>query len=282
MRDTLPFDNLTLPDNAAHVWLARPPACDPARLAARYLPLLSDDERARHRALMREVDRHAYLTAHALQRLVLAGYTGVAPEQLRFQRGARGKPHPVLAPPHDTLSCNLSHTSGLVGCMVTRGRACGLDIETVRSMDDMDGVADIVCSPAERALLDRLPTAERDRYFFSLWTLKEAYVKATGEGIGIDLTRVSFTLGAGAVACRLGGAPADADWQFQAGAPDAEHALAVALHRQLPRTPHPLLSDAHESARRGAPAYANATITIREVRLDTAEPDTMASSSSTR
>ena len=272
MRDTPPFDNLTLPDGAAHVWLARPPECDPARLAARYLPLLSDDERARHRALMREVDRHAYLTAHALQRLVLAGYTGVAPERLRFQRGARGKPHPELAPPHDTLSCNLSHTSGLVGCVVTRGRACGLDIETVRPMDDMDGVADIVCSPAERALLDGLPSAERARYFFTLWTLKEAYVKATGEGIGIDLTRVAFTLDTGAVACRLGNAPAGADWQFHAGAPDPGHALAVALHAPITGVPAGSVNGAR----------ASATITLREVRLDAVEPGTMAFSSSIR
>lgn len=257
-----PFRHLKLPDDAAHVWLARPPACNPALLAARYLPLLSDDERARHRALMREIDRHAYVTAHALQRLVLAGYTGVAPEQLTFQRGARGKPHPELAPPHHTLSCNLSHTSGLVGCVVTRGRACGLDIETMRTMNDMDGVADMVCSPAERALLDRMPLAERARYFFTLWTLKEAYVKATGEGIGIDLTRVAFTLDAGAVACRIGNAPAGADWQFHAGAPDAGHALAVALHGPL--------AGASGGATAGprTPTSAGATITIQEVRLD--------------
>lgn len=265
MHATPPFAHLTLPDDAAQVWLARPSACDPARLAARYLPLLSDDERARHRALMREVDRHAYLTAHALQRLVLAGYTGVAPERLTFRRGARGKPHPELAPPYDTLSCNLSHTSGLVGCVVTRGRACGLDIETVRSMDDMDGVADMVCSPAERTLLHRLPAAERARYFFTLWTLKEAYVKATGEGIGVDLTRVAFTLDAGAVACRLGSAPAGADWQFHASAPDTSHALAVALYGPL--------AGACDKAKAGSDNAmpAPATITIQEVRLDVAE-----------
>jgi 4'-phosphopantetheinyl transferase len=248
-----PFNNLPLPDDAAHVWLARPDACAPARLEAVYLPLLSEDERARHRALMREVDRHAYLTAHALLRLVLAGYTGVAPQTLRFRRDPRGKPHPELAPPHATLTCNLSHTSGLVGCVVTRGRACGLDIETVRPMDDMDGVAAMVCSPAERARLDALPAAERARHFFTLWTLKEAYVKATGEGIGIDLTRVAFTLDAGKVACDLGTVPAGAGWQFHVGAPDAGHALAVALQG----TP---------DGRR-----TSAAITITEVGLDAAK-----------
>lgn len=264
MRDRPPFGSLALPANAVHVWLARPPACDPARLAALYLPLLSDDERARHRALMREIDRHAYLTAHALERLVLAGYTGVAPELLRFQRGARGKPHPQLTPPHDTLTCNLSHTSGLVGCVVARGRACGLDIETVRSvedmgdMDDMDGLAATVCSPAERASFKALPAAERARHFFTLWTLKEAYVKATGEGIGVDLTQVAFALNAGAIACQLGAQPAGADWQFHSSAPDADHALAVALR----------VAQAGESTPAREQAQPVARLTVREVQLD--------------
>jgi 4'-phosphopantetheinyl transferase len=265
MQAAPPFRNLKLPDDAAHVWLARPPTCDPARLAARYLPLLSDDECARHRALVREADRHAYLTAHALQRLVLAGYTGVAPERLTFRRSARGKPHPELSPPHHTLSCNLSHTSGLVGCVVTRGRACGLDIESVRPMDDMDGVAEMVCSPAERALLGRLPSEERARYFFTLWTLKEAYVKATGEGIGIDLTQVSFKLDADVAECRLGAAPAGADWQFHISAPDAGYALAVALYAPTAGT------SSGAKAGFGDATPARATITIREVRLDVDE-----------
>ncbi|GJJ00873.1 hypothetical protein RugamoR64_14110 [Duganella rhizosphaerae] len=257
MRHSPPFGTTILPADAAVVWLARPGLHDPARLEARYLPLLDDDERARHRQLLRPADRHAYLAAHALQRLALAACTGLAPAQLRFRRGPRGKPSPELPAPHAALACNLSHTSGLVGCVLTRAGACGLDIETVRPLDDMEQIARLVCSPDELAQLAGLADHARQRRFFTLWTLKEAYAKATGEGIAIDLTRVAFAPDAQPLRCRLGAAPAGDDWRFHSEQLAGGHALAVAL--------------------RGA--AAGATVTLQEVRLDAAEPGNIAFSS---
>ena len=228
---------LALPENEVHVWLARPGLHGHAQLEARYLPLLSADERERHRAFHFAKDRHPYLAAHALIRLALSQYAALAPEQIHFSRGRNGKPRAELPAPHAALTCNLTHTAGLVGCVIARGRDCGIDIETRRALDDMDGIARLMFSADERGHLASLAEPARRHHFFTLWALKEAYAKATGEGIGGDLAQVSFALDDDGVHCRIGDAAVAAgQWWFHSASPCGEHALAVALRSPLPGT----------------------------------------------
>ena len=218
-----------MPKNEVHVWLAQPALSDHAQLEARYLSLLSADEREQHRKFHFAKDRHSYVAAHALIRLVLSRYAALPPEQIRFSRGKNGKPCAELPAPYTALTCNLSHTAGLVGCVIARGRECGIDIETRRPLDDMDGIARLMFSTAERRHLASLAEPARQHHFFALWTLKEAYAKATGDGIGSDLTQVSFTVDNDAVSCRIGTGATQGGWWFHSSSPSSEHALAVAL-----------------------------------------------------
>jgi 4'-phosphopantetheinyl transferase len=41
--------------------------------------------------------------------------------------------------------------------------------------------------------LERCADTERQARFVEIWTLKEAYVKATGDGLGADLSGFAFT-----------------------------------------------------------------------------------------
>ncbi|MGH9560290.1 MAG: 4'-phosphopantetheinyl transferase family protein, partial [Terracidiphilus sp.] len=49
-----------------------------------------------------------------------------------------------------------------------------------------------VFSAAERTQLDALPVAERPDRALSLWTFKEAYIKARGMGLSLPLQKISF------------------------------------------------------------------------------------------
>jgi 4'-phosphopantetheinyl transferase len=225
-----------LPENEVHVWLAQPALHDHAQLEARYLSLLSADEREQHRKFHFAKERHPYLAAHALIRLVLSRYAALPPAQIHFSRGKNGKPRAELPAPYAALTCNLTHTAGLVGCVIARGRECGIDIETRRTLDDMDGVARLMCSTDERRHLASLAAPARHHHFFTLWTLKEAYAKATGEGIGSDLTQVSFAVDDDAVRCSIGSGAPQGEWWFHSSSPSSEHALAVALRSPLKNT----------------------------------------------
>ncbi|HUQ81183.1 MAG TPA: 4'-phosphopantetheinyl transferase superfamily protein [Gemmatimonadaceae bacterium] len=81
------------------------------------------------------------------------------------------------------IDFNLSHSGSCALVGVARGRQVGVDVEQLRALHDLDGIADRVCSAAERAALSALAGPERDGAFFALWTRKEALAKATGEGL---------------------------------------------------------------------------------------------------
>jgi 4'-phosphopantetheinyl transferase len=228
---------LKLPENALHVWLAAPCQYQLDQLAARHYGLLDPDERERYHRYHFDADRQLYLAAHALLRLVLARYTGLAPSAIGFTRGANGKPEALLPPPFHDIRFNLTHTRGQVGCVLSRGHDCGIDIEGQRPVRDLDAIARMMFSPSEIGRLAGLGEDERQRHFFALWTLKEAYAKATGEGIGSDLTRISFIIdkmcsvgndSAEAVACRIAEQDAAPQWSFYAAALATGHALGLA------------------------------------------------------
>jgi 4'-phosphopantetheinyl transferase len=259
---------LSLPANELHVWLADPDRLDLAQLATRYGDVLSAEERVRYAGYRFDHDRRTYMAAHVLLRLTLARYTGQAPADVVIARGENRKPLALLPAPHQDITINLTHTRGQVGCVLARGRACGIDLESrpdPTALGELHDIARLVFAAPEIAQLERLEGETRTRYFFALWTLKEAYGKATGKGIIGDLTEVTFQLGpehielnhvsldrldpdpieAGrvegsdretepveigrAVAGRIGEVDAGPAWSFYSGLPTARHALGLAV-----------------------------------------------------
>ncbi len=134
------------------------------------------------------------LGARALQRAVLSRYVPrIAPRDWRFVRGESGRPS--LAPPFDAegLNFNLAHTPGLVVMAVGRVAHIGIDVEALDKRVPMP-VARRYFSEREVAALDALAPEDQPRRFLRLWTLKEAYLKAVGEGLAGGLDSMTFTL----------------------------------------------------------------------------------------
>ncbi|MDJ0767178.1 MAG: 4'-phosphopantetheinyl transferase superfamily protein [Ilumatobacter sp.] len=220
-----------LDDDVVEVWLARPGEfSDRVELAA-LERLLADDERERHRRFRREQDRHTFLVAHALVRTVLGRYTSVEPAELRFVLEEHGRPQ--LAPEHGgSVRFNLSHTDGMVACAVTVGRSVGVDVQVVDDRVATMEVARRVFAPTELADVGALTGADRRERFFRYWTLKEAYIKATGLGLSTPLDRFAFDLAdpiSVAFAAELDDDPRC--WQFAQSWPTDRHCLAVAVRR---------------------------------------------------
>ena len=81
------------------------------------------------------------------------------------------------------MKFNLSHSGDLALVAITLNRDIGVDLEEIHSFDSAELLAEQFFSPSENATLRALPEAERLKAFFFCWTLKEAYVKATGHGL---------------------------------------------------------------------------------------------------
>jgi 4'-phosphopantetheinyl transferase len=156
------------------------------------LSRLAINERAQYEQFATSQMREEYLAARALCRATLSHYTGVDPSRWRFSKGSHGKP--IVADPveFDSLRFNLTHTDDLVVCIVSRAGEVGVDAEkTSRAIDDL-AVGRHFFSRRQQARLASLPPDERAEGFLEQWVLKEAYVKATGEGLAYAPERLTI------------------------------------------------------------------------------------------
>jgi amino acid adenylation domain-containing protein len=122
---------------------------------------------------------------------------------------------------------NLSHSDGWALVAVARGREVGVDVERCRA-ELAAGIAERFFAPDEVAALAAQPPPRRAAMFFTLWTLKEAYAKARGAGLGRPLDRFSVRVDdRGRVRLRDRD-DATARWSLRTLAPGAGYAGAVA------------------------------------------------------
>jgi len=230
---------MTLSDGEVHIWYAWTSACDTPALRAYYASLLNREETERLARFAFDRLKLEYLVTRALCRTVLSRYAPVEPAAWRFRTGARGKPEIDGASP---LRFNLSNAATLVACAVTRDADIGIDVERVDRETDTAALAQHYFARAERDALAALPAQDRRRRFFELWTLKEAYLKATGTGLAGTLDSIAFALSEREIAIAFGPGIDDhaGDWQFAQHAPGASHLMALAIKRpsRAPCTTH--------------------------------------------
>ena len=122
---------------------------------------------------------------------------GLTPEQAIVERTATGKPFFPGAP---GCCFNLSHAAGAAVC-ITAPFPVGIDIESRRNVDA--STMRRVCTQRELADIHSSPSPMLR--FLQFWTLKESYVKATGDGMGFSLKNIEFTLLSDAVKASLPG-----------------------------------------------------------------------------
>ncbi len=168
---------------AAHVWRAELDRCRADEA------LLQESERVRARRFTFADDRRRFVAEHGLQRRLLGAYCGIAPEALRIEPDAMGKPR------LEGGACvfNGSESGGTALFAVARTGELGIDVEALRPERADLRLARRYFHPEEIAKLERLEAAARTRGFFSVWTRKEALVKAAGLGLRIPLA--SFCVG---------------------------------------------------------------------------------------
>ncbi len=196
----------------------------------RWTAQLGPEEAGRASRLRREADRNAFVAAHMLLRVLLTACTGAPVSRWRFSDGPHGKPelHADHALPE--LQFSLSHSAGAVACGVARGHRIGVDIETHAKLPEVMEIADAHFAPEERALLLAAGAEGRLPMFYTLWTLKEAVLKATGRGLDMPLGDVIFTLSPIRLRFR-GQDDAPSGWRFLNTTPTAGHTLSVACDR---------------------------------------------------
>jgi len=185
----------SLGGDEVQVWLATAPP-DEAGLAA-LARTFSADEVERAERFRADEPRCQFVFGRAVLRQLLGACLNVQPAALAFGHQPHGKPFLLQSAPAGGLRFNLSHSGRMVALALARGREVGVDIESIQRLDDWPGLAGRIFSKRELGELFSLPKPQQREAFFNGWTRKEAYLKATGEGLTDDLPAIEVTLAPG-------------------------------------------------------------------------------------
>jgi 4'-phosphopantetheinyl transferase len=212
------------------IWVAAVVPFTDAILNKCQLGLLDDEELARWQRFTVPKARDQFLAAHTLLRTVLSRYAAVDPRNWRFATNSYGCPRIAEPAAHRSIRFNMSHTDGLVTVAVALNRDVGIDVENITRTIKPLKLANHFFSAQEIASLTAWPEPDRTNAFFDFWTLKEAYIKARGQGLSLPLDSFAFTLGEHGPSISFDKSHPDPGcWDFALFSPTTEHRLAIAV-----------------------------------------------------
>lgn len=153
--------------------------------------LLTDEERSRASRFHFEKDRRLFVLARCVLRSMLGKALHLPASEVRLRAGPNGKPE--LDTGNHSLSFNLSHSGNQVAVAIAPGPTrLGVDIELHNPGVEIHSIARNYFCPREIELLRGSPEQARS-HFFRFWTLKEAYLKAVGIGLGLKLSTIDVS-----------------------------------------------------------------------------------------
>ena len=153
---------------------------------AEALDWLDEAERARLRRFHYPRPRRQFTLCRAALRSLLCGKLGCRNEDLSFGASKFGKPFARVGGVAASAVFNVSHSGrhGLIA-FAQEGRI-GVDVEDRTAERDLDGYTRILFAPVERNALETASGSRKVDLFYSLWTMKEALIKAVGAGLSLD------------------------------------------------------------------------------------------------
>jgi 4'-phosphopantetheinyl transferase len=157
----------------------------------KFEPFLTPDEKDRADRLRFCNLRRSFVVTRGSLRCLLGRYLDIHPADIRLHYGPKGKPSLASA---TGIGFNVTHSGDLAAFAFTRDCPIGIDLEQVHPVNEAQQIADRFFCPEEAADIMALPPSERQRAFFRCWTRKEAYIKATGDGLSTPLSQFRVAL----------------------------------------------------------------------------------------
>lgn len=159
-----------------------------------FAKILSKDELERANKYRFREHHDRFVLFRGCQRLILAKYLEIDPTKINFIYNHFGKP--ILEKPVNTpdISFNQSHTFNLGLLAITKKLSIGVDIERIRDDFPYENIVQNNFTKNELFELKKMPQTKRKEAFYNFWTLKEAFLKATGCGLSIPLDSIDVSV----------------------------------------------------------------------------------------
>ena len=193
--------------------------------------VLSADEQARASRFRSSAARCRFVRCRAALRALVHAYReSGSPTSVVFDQGPFGKPV-LRSRGRARLHFNVSHTAGMGVIALASAGPIGVDVERIHDIPERERLADRCFFARERVEFAAVEAPARSLAFFQGWTRKEAFLKATGEGLshGLHELEVSLRPEQPARFLRVPGSPgAERDWSLHSFEPAPGYTAAVA------------------------------------------------------
>lgn len=173
----------TLSKNEVHLWCQILPTEETPQNEE---SILSLEEKSRANAFYFPKDRHRFVSAHIKLRCLLAKYLEIDPAEICFVHNRHGKPVIHAAQNLKHLTFNISHSHQCVLYAFARNQEIGVDVEYMKEGVDYDSLSRRFFAENEYQAIHRIQQ-QKNRLFYTIWSCKEAFVKATGLGLSYSL-----------------------------------------------------------------------------------------------
>lgn len=209
-----------------------PRELDSPELREHYLHLLDTLERERFDRYVHDENRLEYLAGRVMAKMRIAAALQIDPTSVRFWRNEYGRLEVSNISRSESVRFSISHTRGCAACAVSLEVDVGLDVENTGRDIRFLPISPKCMSDREMSDLRDRRGADLQSRFARYWTLKEAYSKAVGWGLGIAFDRISFDLDRShcpsVTFCELDDDPCR--WTFATLLLGGAHVLSLAIH----------------------------------------------------
>lgn len=226
---------MDIKNNEIHLWYLLDEEITDSRILLNYEKFLSNSELENMNNFHQKQQQKQYLLTRVFLRSVLSQYIkNILPIDWVFSKNSYGKPFISNKPLSKSIKFNLSHTEKLIVLAIVLDNEIGVDTEyTLKNFEYLD-IAKIYFSENELIYLLNSPDDKQKNCFFDIWTLKEAFVKATGKGLTFPLNQFSLELprenNIGVLISEENNIKSEA-WQFWKTNINNTHKISIAINK---------------------------------------------------
>ena len=151
---------------------------------------LSDSEKKRSQAMSNEHIKSSYIACRFFLKKVLSENLKKPISAINIEYGTNGKPYLN----NENIYFNCSHSDNHFVIVVNEIGTIGIDIENKVRDFEISKIANLILSNEEQTKFFELTTEEQRVLFLKIWTIKEAFFKAFGNGLTSPLKNVSVQI----------------------------------------------------------------------------------------
>jgi 4'-phosphopantetheinyl transferase len=149
---------------------------------------LSESEHKRVLQFSNDIDSLLFSMRHKLLRIILSRYLNCQPFEIEFKGNSFQKPY--IYSPTTGLQFNVSSSSNRFIAVICRQNSVGTDIEFMREVRNIHQLISDYLTSNESDWIYAQPQQSLESSFFSIWTKKEALIKAIGQGLSIPINQL--------------------------------------------------------------------------------------------